>query len=803
MTRICRLVIFVWLACLATSEYLLAQELRIFGTVDDGTGVLTDATVSLRDPIGVTRQITTDSAGQYIFDGLRAGAYEITAIREGFISATRALTLTGESRIVDITLQVSGVATSIEVTGIAGRSTASGMDIPNREVPNYIATVPSRVLQEQGINDLPAALENISGVMTQVQYGVYEWYTIGGITQQSGNDFLYVDGMTLTGNRSATQLNNIEEVQVFKGPNSILYGGSGAGQGGMVNLIRKKPQAVPVHDIQYRFGRWGLQEVAVGTAGAVFGLGRLMYRVDAGFSHRDGWRQNGANRFNVSPALTWLITDRMRVTTIQALIRDRYTLDGGVPTPLTFRQGFPFDRKLNPEGDFQLTRDWQNELVYSWNVTNRLTLSNAFFTRKNRDQYLDAEGLSYNPALDQVNRTILYFQHNRRPIQDEADVTGDYNLWGMRHRFLGRYEYSRQHNFSNRTAPQPGQNDSGAALPLPPVPVPAFIDGTWVDPAPRYTVFPITRVDFSTNRFHGAVLQDQVNPVRWLGFNFTVSRRKYRRNTHNDAYDNGRLLSVGNNTLIRNNTRSNYRVGVALIPQEGWGRFIRGFQPYFSYNDSFNPVNQVQADGRPLDPVLNKSVEIGNKWQGFGNRLSVLTAVRRIQDRNRVVNLGMQMFDQIGTTTTYNADVDIQGNIGSGIWLLANWGYADSRIEPFRADGTPQPNAGRRFPHAPRHTSRVWITKTFRLEGSTSLSVSLGQRYVGRYFMNAANTTIMPSLGTADGAISLRRGKYDVAVNFGNLLDKDRYFDSQINGGAQLYPGEPFNATLTVRYRFQ
>src|SRR6185295_6091076 len=203
---------------------------------------------------------TTDGRGQYRFDGLRPGAYEIGASRQGFAPATRSLTLTGQPRTVDITLLVAGGATSIDVNDVAGRATASGMEVPNREIPSYTVSVPERVLREQGINDLPHALENVSGVMTQVQYGVYEWYTVSGITQQSGNDFLYVDGMTLTGNRTMTQINNVEEIQVYKGPNSILYGGSGAGQGGMVNLIRKKPQAHPTSDIQWRMGPWQLQE---------------------------------------------------------------------------------------------------------------------------------------------------------------------------------------------------------------------------------------------------------------------------------------------------------------------------------------------------------------------------------------------------------------------------------------------------------------------------------------------------------------------------------------------------------------
>ena len=201
MDKMCRLLVLVWLACLALGQNVLAQQLRISGMVSDVSGAVPGASVTLRDPAGTSRQITTNDVGQYSFDGLRAGAYEITVSREGFLTATRALTLAGESRTVNVTLEVGGIVTSIDVTDVAGRATAAGMDIPNRELPNYVATVTARTLQEQGINDLPSALQNISGVITQVQYGVYEWYTIGGITQQSGNDFLYVDGMTLTGNR--------------------------------------------------------------------------------------------------------------------------------------------------------------------------------------------------------------------------------------------------------------------------------------------------------------------------------------------------------------------------------------------------------------------------------------------------------------------------------------------------------------------------------------------------------------------------------------------------------------------------
>ena len=85
----------------------------------------------------------------------------------------------------------------------------------------------------------------------------------------------------------------------------------------------------------------------------------------------------------------------------------------------------------------------------------------------------------------------------------------------------------------------------------------------------------------------------------------------------------------------------------------------------------------------------------------------------------------------------------------------------------------------------------------------TGLSVNVGGRHVSEYFLNTANTFVMPERTTFDAAAVLRRGAYDIGVNIANLTDRERYFVSQINGGGLLYPGERFNAKLVVRYRFQ
>ena len=797
MNRICRLALALGLGC-AASQFTFAQQLSISGTVQDGTGIIPDAQVTLRNPVGSTTKTTTDASGKYQFDGLRSGSYEIAVTRQGFALTTRSLSLTGESRVVDLTLQVTGGATSIEVNDTAGRSTASGMEIANNEIPSYVVGVTERTLREQGITDLPSALQNVSGVMAMVQYGVYEVYSISGIGQQADDNFMYVDGMTLTGNRSNTQLNDIEEVQVFKGPNSVLYGASVSGQGGMINVIRKKPSALRANEIQYRLGAWNDHQVAGASTGQVFNMQRLLYRVDIAYNDADGWRHAGANRFTAGPKLTWLIGPRMTLSTNQTLTRDRYKLDGGVPIALINRAGFPFDRRLNDPGDFQLSRDWQNKVDYVWSVTNRLTIKNTFFKRNNRDQYFNAESLAYVAASDMITRGLLYFQHNRRPLQDVTDLIGDYEIFGMRHRFLVRYDFSDQYRYTDRTAPTPGSNTQ-SNMPLPPISVPAFIAGTFVDTAPIYTNFPVQRRDFTDSVYHRVVLQDQFEPLKWLGVNVVISKPNFDRKSHNDNYDNGTFVSAGVTTHLQNTSRVNYRLGAAIISQRA--PWLHGFAPYFSYNTSFNPATQIPADGSQLSPVINKSWEVGYRWQGFRNRLTIMNAYRRIQDQNRVVTISAGVFEQVGKATTYNTDLDINGDVGHGFSVLANYSYADSLIDRFRTDGLPQTNGGNRFAYSPKHISRVWITKSLKVGEESQLNFSLGGRYVRHYFTSTANTTMVPSLTTFDGAVSFTRPHYDLQVNLANLLNKERYFPNVINS-TQLYPGPPLNATLTLRYRF-
>ena len=71
---------------LATGAAAQTETGRITGVVTDATGgILPGVTVTAKAVgTGATRELTTDSAGQYVFANLPPGPYEITANLAGF-----------------------------------------------------------------------------------------------------------------------------------------------------------------------------------------------------------------------------------------------------------------------------------------------------------------------------------------------------------------------------------------------------------------------------------------------------------------------------------------------------------------------------------------------------------------------------------------------------------------------------------------------------------------------------------------------------------------------------------------------
>ncbi|MBW4625131.1 MAG: PepSY domain-containing protein [Brasilonema octagenarum HA4186-MV1] len=143
-------------------------------------------------------------------------------------------------------------------------TTATKTDTPIRDIPASIQVVPRQVLEDQKAINLIDALRNVSGVSLGATGGLTSFpnqFTIRGFSTNNNNGSNYVNGIRIRG-RTFSETANIEQVEVLKGPASVLYGQ--AEPGGIINTTTKQPLAEPYYGLIV-----GLLLIIVGLTGSL------------------------------------------------------------------------------------------------------------------------------------------------------------------------------------------------------------------------------------------------------------------------------------------------------------------------------------------------------------------------------------------------------------------------------------------------------------------------------------------------------------------------------------------------------
>src|SRR5215470_1029970 len=307
MVRVCRTLLFVCLVSLAGVRPLVAQQLSIAGTVDDGSGVVPDVTVTLKDAAGAIKEVTTDTVGRYRIDGLVPGQYQLIVGREGYATASRAVALTQQSRTVDITLQVGAISTSVDVVGaasgvltnslISSTNAGSRLNLTALDTPASVTTLSGTDIRLRGDVSINSSVTRAVGVTSTLSVGG------GGNTVAargfggSSIAFMY-DGV-----RNQAGLGNlgwpydpwtIDRIEVLNGPSSVLFGIGGIG--GSINIIPRRPSRRAENTVRVAGASFGTYRLALDSTGPIAGTNeRVLYRVDVSRQASDGYIDRGVS----------------------------------------------------------------------------------------------------------------------------------------------------------------------------------------------------------------------------------------------------------------------------------------------------------------------------------------------------------------------------------------------------------------------------------------------------------------------------------------------------------------------------
>ncbi|MGV3541241.1 MAG: TonB-dependent receptor plug domain-containing protein, partial [Rufibacter sp.] len=227
--------------------FLLAQTLgRIEGRIQSQKGeALPGISVGLE---GTSLGSTTDEEGKFLIRNIPAGAYTLVVTGIGYEAAKQPVAVQAQQIVpVFIRLNTSDFTLAqVEITGSrAGNyleregTTATKMEARLSTVPQSVQVLSRRALDQLQVVRVEDAMRNVSGVSIETGFGGRtDIFMIRGF--RTDQNSIFKNGFR-NPSRTYRESANVQQIEVMKGPASVLYGVSDPG--GMINITTKKPTA--------------------------------------------------------------------------------------------------------------------------------------------------------------------------------------------------------------------------------------------------------------------------------------------------------------------------------------------------------------------------------------------------------------------------------------------------------------------------------------------------------------------------------------------------------------------------------
>ncbi|GIR74516.1 MAG: iron transport outer membrane receptor [Prochlorococcus sp.] len=206
--------------------------------------------------------------------------------------------------------------------------------VPVLDVPQTVSIVTDDEIQERGFREIGDIVRYTTGVNTSQGEGHRDAVVFRGV--RSTADF-FQDG-TRDDVQYYRSLYNVEQVEILKGPNALLFGRGGTG--GVINRVTKKAvMGEQFGSINLGMDSFGASDLAVdyNTVSGDNSAFRIMVHSDALENHRDFY---DGDRLGINPTMKIQLSDRTTLdVSYEHADHERY-IDRGIPT----ENGRPIER---------------------------------------------------------------------------------------------------------------------------------------------------------------------------------------------------------------------------------------------------------------------------------------------------------------------------------------------------------------------------------------------------------------------------------------------------------------------------
>lgn len=686
-----------------------------------------------------------------------------------------------------VTAAGSNVET-VTIMGKAYRNTATKSALEPEETPQGITVIDEEQLEQRGVKSLNQALRYAPGVVTEqkgASVTMYDTFSIRGFS----NNQSYYDGLVLpflTGWNLQPQIDPIaiQQVEVFKGPTSVLYGAMPPG--GMVNMIAKTPQEDGSTKVGVSTGSRNLMEASIDTTGQL-GDSDFSYRLVALARKQDSQVDHAEEeRYVIAPSLDWQVSDRTLINfnlyyqndpsmgtnsamPLEVLKASDPSVSMGDKNWSTFERevlmlGYKINHQINDNWIFLQNARYTDASLYQENTYHTATNFNPATGSLIRNAYsTDEESQSF--AIDnQVSGRVEIsgLEHNLLFGVDYLKLTGDslYKEFTANAGFYGFDAYNPNNDLLDKSQLQENYRESH---------------------------------DITTEQL-GLYFQDQVRYdalVLLAGGRYDMFKASDDKNSSYPTYD-------GKEEADHN--QFSYRVG-ALYELDN------GISPFVSYATSFEPAAGTDINGNSLKPQLGEQVELGVKYLSADMAQQLTASYFYITKKD---SIAADPSDPTYRSKIQLGEVRSQGVEVEGRWFVtedwdvnASYTYVDMEVTE---DSNPDLE-GTTPIYVPTHAANLWSNYYVYGGALSGTRFSTGARYMGEMEMDASNTQgKVPSYTVVDlsvgydlGAASdtLSGATANLAVN--NIFNEEYYacYDQ-----SNCWFGAEQSVELSVNYEF-
>ncbi|NEQ42349.1 MAG: TonB-dependent siderophore receptor [Leptolyngbya sp. SIOISBB] len=660
---------------------------------------------------------------------------------------------------------------------VPNASTATRTDTPLSETPQSIQVIPRQVLEDQQVIELGDAVRNASGVVSSSRDQRGPRFIIRGFDSAA----ILRDGYRLldagTGNVGYQELSNIEQIEVLKGPASILSGA--LEPGGAINLVTKQPLSEPFYEIGVRAGSRFLVEPSIDVSGPITSDGRVLYRLNALFRRKDFYRDFDVplERVFIAPVVSWAISDRTDLTVELEYSNETRPADfGGIPAIGDRVADIPFDRITGEPDDDTNNETLQVGYRFEHRFSNNWQIRNSFRYLDFNPEFVSNVGFQFVGDEADGNLFRVWVQ-NAQPIESyelQTNVVGEFTTGSIEHTLLAGVDlYRRDFRSLGRVdfTPQPLFN---------------IFDPVYGVPRPESFNEPLPETSKARTDNLGVYVQDQITLFDNL---FLLAGIRYDTVTQDsENFDQNTSDSQSDDAFTP-------RIGLVYQP-------IEEISLYGSYSTSFSPNGGTTRSGDLLDPEEGEQFEVGVRAEVLDGRLSANLALFNITKQNVATAdpdalPGDNFVVATGEQRSQGVELDVIGEIMPGWNIVANYAYTDADITE---DNTGL--EGNRLFGVPEHNLNLWTTYEIQSGDLAGLGFGLGFNYVSERFGDNDNSFVLEDYFLTNASISYQRDNWRAGLNFRNLFDVDYIDSSEGSRVIEVRPGEGLTIIGSIAVEF-